>query len=215
MFQLILPETMPDVLAAEGNQEAPISADAAATRTRADYGRVSRWALGLVGTAGATFAILLTGAALAMLETGDHAPAAAPFALVALAIGIPCTWLLFALHRSGRRLARAAGFWADLPYRVGQRTPTNRDWFAARYVSWEADLMLRMITVVFAALGAIFALFLTVGAIVRADPASFVIMAAAETVLLAAVCAGQFGGVQRIQNGYVSRDPATFARRHR
>ena len=46
MFRMILPETLPDVLAVErgdADDTPPADADAAAARTRADYGRVDLW----------------------------------------------------------------------------------------------------------------------------------------------------------------------------
>lgn len=48
-----------------------------------------------------------------------------------------------------------------------------------------------------------------------APSAGGVAASVALSALLVSVCVGQFGGVQRIQNGYTARDPWTFARRAR
>ena len=150
MYRMILPETLPDVAAAEahaaaepgGSVDVPtvdvraVDADAAAARTRADYGRVSRWALGLLGTAGAAVAVLIAVFPLSLVGTAGTGQVlfGAVFVAIALAIGIPSVWLLWALHRSGRRLSRAAGYWAGLPYRQCRRSPTRGDWFAVRFL---------------------------------------------------------------------------------
>lgn len=217
MFQMVLPATSGDLAAAEADAGAgarPVDADAAAARTRADYGRVSRWALGLFGTAGAAASVLLLSGAVAMAT--DAPPAvgmvmAAIVLLVAAAVGVPSVWLLVALHRSGRRLAHAAGYWAGLPYRLGRR-PTRGDWFAVRFLGFSADLFLRLVTAALAALAAVFAVSLFVRALIAADPAWQLVLFAGWGVLFTAVCAGQFGGVQRLQNGYLVRDPASLSR---
>lgn len=161
MYRMILPETLPDVAAAEahaaaepgGSVDVPtvdvraVDADAAAARTRADYGRVSRWALGLLGTAGAAVAVLIAVFPLSLVGTAGTGQVlfGAVFVAIALAIGIPSVWLLWALHRSGRRLSRAAGYWAGLPYRQGRRSPARGDWFAVRFLGFSSDLFLRLI----------------------------------------------------------------------
>ena len=217
---MILPQTLPDLDAVEDGSAAearPVEADAAAARTRADYGRVSRWALGLLGTAGAVAGILPLGFAVDVVATGHDPLGDGVFVVVVVGLAaillVPSIRLLVALHRSGRRLARAAGFWAGLPYRQGRRAPTRGDWFAARFAGFSSDLLLRLITSAFAALAAIFAASMVYyGAVVQPSAAT-VAIAVASTALFAAVCIGQFGGVQRIQRGYTARDPRTFARR--
>jgi len=220
MFRMILPETLPDVVAAEtdtGADARPVDADAAAARTRADFGRVSRWALGLLGTAGAAIAGALIGFAVSVASSGMEPVGDAVFAgvvvVIAAAFGVPSIWLLVALHRSGRRLARAAGYWAGLPYRQGRRTPTKGDWFAVRFLGFSSDLFLRLITSALAGLVTVFAASLTVRAIATGATAWEAVMWLGWTVLFASVCVGQFGGVQRIQNGYLARDPASLTRR--
>ena len=133
--------------------------------------------------------------------------------LIAAVPAVPSLWLLIALHRSGRRLARAAGYWAGLPYRQGRRSPTRGDWFSVRFLGFSSDLLLRLITSALAALAAVFTISGVYYATAVNPSASAVVIAAALSVLLVSVCVGQFGGVQRIQNGYLARDPWTFARR--
>lgn len=215
MYRMILPETLVDLVAAEsdaGAQARAVDADAAAARTRSDYGRVSRWALGLAGTAGALVAVAIAGFAVSVFTSIRDPLGDLVFGFVALLIaagfGVPSVWLLVSLHRSGRRLARAAGYWAGLPYRQGRRQPTRGDWFAVRFLGFSSDLFLRLITSALAGLGTIFAASLAVRSIITGAPAWEVALWAGWTLVLGAVCGGQFGGVQRIQNGYLPRDPA-------
>lgn len=222
MFRMILPDTLPDIAAAEsgaGAEVRPVDADAAASRTRADYGRVSRWALGLLGTAGALLAGAFLGFAASVVTSGivpfGDALFAGAILLLAAGFGVPSAWLLIALHRSGKRLARAAGFWAGLPYRQGRRTPTRGDWFAVRFLGFSSDLFLRLITSALAGLAAIFTITSVVRGIVVGQETWEVVLWTGWSIVLVAVCVGQFGGVQRIQNGYLPRDPSPFARRAR
>ncbi|PZU44740.1 MAG: hypothetical protein DI566_11640 [Microbacterium sp.] len=212
---MILPETLDDVIGAESDAGAHATAsdaDAAAARTRADYGRVSRWALGLAGTAGALLAVSIAGFAVSVFTSvtdplGDLVFGSVVL-LIAAAFGVPSVWLLVSLHRSGRRLARAVGYWAGLPSRQGWRQPTRGDWFAVRFLGFSADLFLRLITSALAGLATVSSASLTVRAIVTGAPAWEVTLWAGWTLVLGAVCGGQFGGVQRIQNGHLPRDPA-------
>lgn len=220
MFRMILPDTLPDLVGAEAPDGSPTragDADAAAARTRADYGRVSRWGLGLLGTAGAMLAILFAGVATSMLTSGGVSLLTLPFAalvlLVGIAFGVPSVWLLVELHRSGRRLARAAGYWAGLPYRQGIRSPTRGDWFAVRFLGFSSDLLLRLITSALAGLATIFAISGIFSAIAMRPSASGLVISIGLAILLGTVCAGQFGGVQRIQNGHLPRDPARLTGR--
>lgn len=214
MYRMILPETLPDVVAAEAGVGADVrafEADAAAARTRRDYGRISRWLWGLLGTAGTATAILLVSGAVNMATAdGDAFTAAASAGIllvVALVPGIPSGWLLVSLHRSGRRLARAAGHWVSLPYRRGLRAPTNADWFAVRFLGFSADLFLRLSTSALAGLATIFAASVAVRSLVVGAPAWELALWLGWALLFVLVCVGQFGGVQRIQNGYLARDP--------
>jgi len=216
MYRMILPETLPDVLAVENDAGAgadarAFEADAAASRTRADYGRVSRWLWGLLGTAGAAIAIVLVSGAVNMATAGGDAFTAAASAgiliLAALVPGTPSAWLLVSLHRSGRRLARAAAYWAALPYRRRTHAPTKGDWFAVRFLAYSADLFPRVTTSALAGLATIFAASLAVRALVVGEPAWELTLWLGWALLFGTVCVGQFGGVQRIQNGYVARGP--------
>lgn len=221
MFRLIRPETLPDIAAsraAEGSADVRAAdADAAAARTRADYGRASRWGMGILATAGALIGILLASFAVAVLSDvrdpiGDLLFAGV-VALFAVAFALPSVWMLVALHRTGRTLTKAAAFWAALPYRDGRRTPTKGDWFAVRFLGFSSDLFPRLLTTALAALAAIFCVSLLVRGIALGNPVSELFAFAGAGVLFVAVCIGQFGGVQRLQNAYLARDPAAL--RHR
>lgn len=222
MFRMIRPETLPDLITAESgvaDETPPVQADAAAARTRADYGRVSRWGLGLLGTFGAAIGCGLLGVAVELVATAREPVSAGITAVVvaivaALAL-VPSVWLLVALQRSGRRLARAAGYWAGLPYRQGRRAATRGDWFSVRFLAFSGDLFLRVLTSALAGLAAVFTVSSVYYSIAVAPSAGGVAASVALSALLVSVCVGQFGGVQRIQNGYTARDPWTFARRAR
>ncbi|RLK52896.1 hypothetical protein [Microbacterium telephonicum] len=216
---MILPSSRADIAAAEAPAAAetrPADADAAAARTRADYGRVSRWGLGLLGTAGALVAGALLSFAASVTASGVDPLGDLLFAgfmvLVAAVFAVPSVWLLIALHRSGRRLARAAGFWAGLPYRQGRRRPTKGDWFAVRFLGFSSDLFLRLITSALAGLAAVFTISVLIRGVVIGQGVDALVLWASWSVVFASVCAGQFGGVQRIQNGYLPRDPASLTR---
>lgn len=216
---MILPTSHADIAAAEAPAAAetrPADADAAAARTRADYGRVSRWGLGLLGTAGALVAGALLSFAASVTASGVDPLGDLLFAgfmvLVAAVFAVPSVWLLVALHRSGRRLARAAGFWAGLPYRQGRRRPTRGDWFAVRFLGFSSDLFLRLITSALAGLAAIFTISVLIRGVVIGQGVDAIVLWASWSVVFACVCVGQFGGVQRIQNGYLPRDPASLTR---
>lgn len=194
-------------------------AEAAATLTRGDYGRPTRWVLGLLGTAGATLSILLVTVTLTVTFASSNS-FDAPTLIFSVSVGVgamliigaPSVWLLFALHKSGKRLARSAGYWAAYPYRTGQRDPEQRDWFVVRSTVFSADLFLRLVTATLAALIALFGLSVFLRALSGEGDSEFSGTALATAILYFAVAAGQFGGVQRIQNGMLTRDPAPIHR---
>ncbi len=171
MFAFIRPASLPLVEAAEealatGQRAAfppgmnATLAERAATTVRADYARVSRWLLGLLATAGAAFAALGVMAAVAAVAPGPVEPVIVLELLlggiaIAAAAGTPSVLLLWKLHTSGRRLARAAGFWAALPYLAGARQPVTRELIPVRPPQRTADMLLRLITVSLSMLAAV------------------------------------------------------------
>lgn len=231
MYAMILPASLAPVLAAEaaigrGERDAfPVDvtaadADRALAAVRTDYGRASRFLLGLCGTAGAAVAALAL-AFVTELLVGGGGPAAQTQAMTAVTLAIaailavPSVLLLLRLHASGRRLARATGYWAALPYRAGARRPERADYFTVRFVAFSADLFPRVISSALAMLAAVFSVSLTFYAAVVVPDASLLTAAVGWSGLSIAVMIGQFGGVQRIQNGYSARDPWGFDRRRR
>lgn len=194
--------------------------NASAQVTRDDYGRWSRWLLSLVGTAGLTVALLLLTVSISTARDDSMMQTLAESMLL-IAMGaalslIPAGlsgWLLIALHRSGRRLARAAGFWASHAYRTGQRLPERRDWFVVRYAVFAPDLFSRLLTVALAGLVAVFAASVFVRALMTGGNSGFAPGALMIALLYLGVGLGQFGGVQRIQNGLLARDPRPLFRK--
>lgn len=187
-------------------------ADDGVTQLRADYGRVSRWLLGLLATVVAAIATVLIGVGVdsaldpAMLPE-DRAVGAALGIGIGLVLAAPATWLLITLHRSGRRLATGLAFWVALPYRTGQRSPEGRDFFVNRFVAFEPYLLIRVITSVAASLATVFAVSMVFYAILVSPLVSLAVSSALAALLFGVCGVGQFGGVQRIQNGYAHRDP--------
>lgn len=220
MFRLIRLETRPDIAAARapggGEGVRAADADAAAARTRADYGRASRWAMGVLATVGTLIGVLLTSFAVSVVTDVRDPVGDILFAgfvgLVAVAFAFPSVWMLVALHRSGRTLTKAAAFWAALPYRQGRRQPTRGDWFAVRFLGFSRDLFPRLVTSALAALAAIFCVALFIRGVVEGDAVQEMVIWGGGSILFGAVCVGQFGGIQRLQNGYLARDPASARR---
>lgn len=229
MFAFVRPGTLPLVEMAEraiaagdvdtlppGMNVAAV--DAATQTVRADYGRASRWLLGLLGTVGgaaAALAVAFAGFALsaARLDPVAGMGTAAVGGVVAVLLGVPAALLLWALHRSGRRLARATAYWAALPYRSGVRRPVTGDYFAVRFLAYSPDLFIRVISSVGSFLGAVFAISMIFFATAVSPEPALAIAASLWSVLFVAVTVGQFGGVQRIQVGYSHRDPLGYERR--
>ncbi|WP_282837341.1 hypothetical protein [Microbacterium flavum] len=214
MFRMILPDTLPDIVAAEEgatHDATAAQADAAAARTRADYGRVSRWGLGLLGTFGAAIGCGLLAYMVEVLTNGHDPLGDGLIAVLVLVIAavplVPSLWLLLALHHSGRRLARAAGSWAAQAFREAPGSSTTGGWLAARFLSSSSDLVLRLVGSALAGLGTVFAASAVYYAIAVAPSAAGVTAGLTLTILFASVCAGQFGGVQRIQSGALVRVP--------
>ncbi|MCK6067356.1 MULTISPECIES: hypothetical protein [Microbacterium] len=231
MFVYIRPASLPLVEAAEealaAGQRAPFPpgmnatrAERAATTVRADYTRVSRWLLGLLATAGAAFASLGVMAAVAALAPGLAGPVIVLELLlggvaIAAAAGIPSVLLLWKLHTSGRRLARAAGFWAALPYLAGVRQPVTREFIPVRLPHRSADMLLRLITVSLGMLAAVFSVSMIFYATLVTPNAALWVTAMLWSALFVAVTLGQCGGIVRIERGYGYRDPSIYDRRMR
>lgn len=228
MFRMITAAALPAVEEAErlnipGAPEEPLSLqhiDTAAKVTRNDYGRWSRWILGLIGTAGLTIAILLSTLSVATAlndsttqNTAESIIIVGIGAILGLIPAILSGWLLVALHRSGKRLARAAGFWSGYAYRTKQRLPERRDWFTVRFAVFSPDLFLRIITSALAGLVSSFAVSIFVRALATGDDSGFAPSALMIALLYISVGLGQFGGVQRIQNGLLIRDPWALFRK--
>jgi hypothetical protein len=229
VFHLIDPACSPavalaeDGLARERATGAPpelriTEIDAAFATVRRDYGRVSRWLLGLLGTAGAAVGALAATGALGISLSRAWGPGDLAFIGALAAIGVTISacsvWLLVALHRSGRRLARAAGYWAALPYLSGRRQPVAGDYFAIRFhLLYTPDLLIRTVTATLALLAAVFTVSSVFFALLVAHDAATAVLMVAWSILAIGVGCGQFGGILRYQLGYGVRDPLLFERR--
>jgi hypothetical protein len=187
----------------------PGNADRAQAQLRGDWGRWSRWGLGVLGVALTTVAALAPAAAVwSSLSMGAvFLPGVLLLLAAGAAFAVPGSWLLIALHRSGRRLVRALAFWTALPYRRGNRERGGSGWLRARTVNFEPDVLVRILSASVTTLGAIFGAALTFFTIaVRPDPAMAVLYAQ-WTILSLLVTAGLFGGVIRVVNGFGEADP--------
>lgn len=194
-------------------------ADRAEKTLRADYGRISRWLFGLAATVGAAVSGVIFAFAVTTFADAATDPLAIVFGwgtlAVAVAIGLPSVWLLIALHRSGKRLSRATGYWAALPYQLGVRAPAVGDEYAVRYAVYSFDLFPRVATSALALLASVFAVsMIFYSSLVKPDLAGLVI-AITWSILAVSVTIGQFWGVQRIQNGLAWRSPQGYERRMR
>ncbi|KAA9151139.1 hypothetical protein F6B41_09715 [Microbacterium lushaniae] len=231
MYSFIRPASLPFVETAEHARDTgavaifppgmnATLAERAATTVRADYARVSRWLLGLLGTAGAAFAALGVLAAVAALAPGRVEPVIVLELLfggisIAAIAGVPSVLLLWKLHTSGRRLARAAGFWAALPYLAGARQPVTREFIPVQPPHRTADLLLRFITVSLGLLAAAFSVSTIFYATLVAPNPALWVAAVLWSALFVGVTLGQCGGIVRVERGYGYRDPRIYDRRMR
>ncbi|MFT3797112.1 hypothetical protein [Microbacterium sp.] len=202
---MIAAEVLPYVIAAEARAGAASAKEAAtaAALTRAEYGSAARWALGLLGTVLAAVAIPAGVFSVPYLDTTfqDHtgmmAAMTLPLLAIAVIFGVPSLWLLFVLHRAGRRLSRAAAYWGALAQGYGYRT-TKRGHRPRLQLGFGVDLLMRLVTSAFALLLIACVLLETVPWILTDPTVSLVHVVVLWVALAAAVCAGQLGGVVRV-----------------
>ncbi|MEU1971060.1 hypothetical protein ABZ477_05360 [Microbacterium sp. NPDC019599] len=205
----IRPTSIPSIVAAEEAISSGKSPKAAAgyrtaddhlRELRADYGRLSRWLFGILGTAGALGAGLVAGVSIDLLAEGQVVLGSV-LILVASGVAAASAWLLIALHRTGRRLVHALAYWAGYPFRTGQRKPAgSRDFFVR--LGPDSDLYARMLTSAIAALWSAFAVSMIRFGIAEYPTPAVTVIASAWLVTLVCVAIGQYGGVLRVQRGY-------------
>lgn len=199
---MILPETVADLVDAEGEATATTArpstraqATAVAAHTRADYGRIGRWLMGLLGTLGAAIAWAVVCIGIQSATTGARPAFDLAFSGMILvagaALGIPAVWVLITLHRSGRRLLRAA---AQSSAQAG-RTPAAGP---RGLRSLPADLALRLATSAAAAVAALAALIVLIRGVVAGEGPAFIALYAGWTALCGAASLGQWDGVRRV-----------------
>ena len=203
-FHFILPESHPCLTtpADEGNARQAVDPR---RQLRRDYDRFSRILVGalalliltpfgLVATLGVPLtAGRMTGIDIVMAVIGA----------VALAAGL---WLLFMLHRSGRRILTALSWWNREPYRTGTATRTAGGWVRARSVNFEPPILLRIVTSSLVGLLGIFGL----SAIAfpgSAQNPGFAAVLIAWGVVCVLTAVGQMGGVMHLVSGIAEQDP--------
>ncbi|GAA3033890.1 hypothetical protein [Microbacterium dextranolyticum] len=221
---MILPETVADLVDAEDEATADTSktatpvpatsepsarAEAAAERVRADYGRSDRWLMGLLGTVGAAIAWAVVCVGIESATTGARPAFDLAFSGMTLvagaALGIPAVWMLTSLHRSGRRLLRAA---TVLSARAGHLPAP-----AVRPVrSLPANLLVRLATSAAAVLATLAATAVAVRGAATGEGPAFIALYVGWAALSGAASIGQFGGVRRASGLPAAR--ATPARLH-
>ncbi|HWS49519.1 MAG TPA: hypothetical protein VN241_00785 [Microbacterium sp.] len=173
-----------------------------------DYGRWSRWGLGL-----AAFVLFWVGSTLVAVPVTIQSRAPfwvlPPSDVIFMVVGVlACAWALstlWRLHRSGRRLTRALGWWLRAPYRAGAARDLG-GWIDARRVNFEPPMFARITTGTLAALLAI----LTIAGTVReAQQQDSILIGVLPLwgVLSLACTIGQFGGVMRVASGAAEADP--------
>jgi len=120
-----------------------------------DYDRLSRLGLGLLATLMCCVGGLFAGACVEMVRTeeGDGLQIALTGALfiASVALAVYGARILVRLHLSSRRLLLALGFWAAVPFHLGERGPLSRGWLNARVVMGETGVLLRIVCAGFAA----------------------------------------------------------------
>jgi hypothetical protein len=194
------------VEAAESETGRPGDAVWASQLLSADLMRWSRWWLGL-GTFVVAFFAAGTAGTLAMalvVERPISLIALTALLVAAVVVLAVCAVVLWRLHRSGRRLARALRWWLAL--RAGVVPDQGiAGWIAPRAVLFKPVVFVRILTGTLSGLIGIFGLTM-IGYSVTEAP--LLLLAVASWGLLGtACCLGQFGGVMRLVNGLADADP--------
>ncbi|WP_067194338.1 hypothetical protein [Microbacterium sp. XT11] len=208
-FRLIKPASRV-WLDSAGSADALVSdADRAVTALRRDYERWSRLGGGILAFTVTAAALFVGSAAWAFL----FGPWLRDTATIATAIIAPLVaaagiFVLWRLHRSGRRLAGAAAWWMRLPYRTGARPRPVRGYVLARTIYLEPALLARSLTMGCALLLLILGVAGFVrGLVVMEQEPSVTIALATLSAISAACFCGQLGGVARIGAGASEADP--------
>ncbi|NIK59439.1 hypothetical protein [Kribbella shirazensis] len=175
---------------------------------RDDLMRWSRWWLGLAAFVGAFTAAGTAGSlgmALLVDGPGDMGSviAVAGILVVAVVTLAICAVVLWRLHRSGRRLARALRWWLGL--RAGMVPRGFAGWIAPRAVLFSPVVFLRVLTATLSGLIGIFGLSM-IGYSVT-EEAVLLLASTLWGLLGTASCVGQLGGVMRIVAGLADADP--------
>jgi hypothetical protein len=194
------------VEAAESEAGQPADAVWASQLVSADLMRWSRWWIGLGAFVVAFFAAGTAGmlGMAIVVESPSYLIALAGLLAVAVAALAVCAVVLWRLHRSGRRLARALRWWLAL--RAGVIPDQGiAGWIAPRAVLFKPVVFVRILTGTLAGLIGIFGL-TAIGYSVT-EEAVLVLASASWGLLGTACCLGQFGAVMRLVSGLADADP--------
>lgn len=199
-------KTVEWVEAAESEAGQPADAVWASQLLSADLMRWSRWWLGLGAFVVAFFAAGTAGTLgmALVVESPSYLIALAALLVVAVITLAVCAVVLWRLHRSGRRLARALRWWLAL--RAGA-VPNQgiAGWIAPRAVLFKPVVFVRVLTATLSGLIGIFGLSM-IGYSVM-EEAMLLLATLLWGVLGTACCLGQLGGVMRLVSGLADADP--------
>ncbi|TCC17905.1 hypothetical protein [Kribbella sindirgiensis] len=174
-----------------------------------DLMRWSRWWLGLGAFVVAFFAAGTAGT-LGMLLVLDGSDDEGPVVVVvgilvvAVATLAGCGVVLWRLHRSGRRLARALRWWLGLRA-VAVPSRGFAGWLAPRAVLFKPVVFVRVLTATLSGLIGIFGLSMIGYSLTQ--EAMLLLASILWGLLGTACCVGQLGGVMRLVCGLADDDP--------
>ncbi|TCC24969.1 hypothetical protein [Kribbella speibonae] len=171
-----------------------------------DLMRWSRWWLGLGAFVVAFFAAGTAGTLgmLLVLDGAGFVVVGILVVAVAVAALAGCGVVLWRLHRSGRRLARALRWWLGLRA-VAVPRRGFAGWLAPRAVLFKPVVFVRVLTATLSGLIGIFGLSM-IGYSVTQE-AVLLLASILWGLLGTACCIGQLGGVMRLVSGLADDDP--------
>ncbi|MCR2791953.1 hypothetical protein NQ156_02630 [Microbacterium sp. zg.Y625] len=168
-----------------------------------DYDRLSRLGVGLLATLMCCVGGLFAGACVEVVRTeemdGLQIALAGALFIGSVALAVYGARILVRLHLSSRRLLLALGFWAAVPFHLGERGPLSRGWLNGRVVMGKTGVLLRLVCCGFATgLALLFWLFLFAGDLPVGIALVMVVWALVMTCVAGCLMSASF----RITNAY-------------